>query len=324
MRCLWQTFQTKSVFCKSVLSLSLSLRGAYVATKQSPTLQRDCFVGKNILLAMTQNNKMKTSPQAYRQSRADLLTKIVTDLSNDERFITAWLSGSYGRNESDEVSDLDLNLVVADPYSRLLCTRQEQVSHQTTAERLAIFRKFGEPALIHENNNNAPNNGTFTFVLYSGSALMIDWTLIPQTNAERPFQSFLLFDKGNIPVSAPPAPEELEESKKRVAEQWAFFWMMAAITIKYIIRQDNVFVIHWLEYLHGLISEIERRINRDPWKYTRDSLSIAQTTRKKQLESIHQLCRRMQELKPKVVEYAESELLMPLTEIETLLSLGDS
>jgi hypothetical protein len=235
--------------------------------------------------------------------------------------MAAWLTGSYARNDADEMSDLDLNVVVADPYADLLCSRPEQVSHQTTSERLSIFRKFGQPALIHENNNNAPRNGTFTFVLYSDSALMVDWTLIPQTNAERPIQSLLLFDKANIPLSSPSTTEEVEESKKAVSEQWAFFWMMTAITIKYVLREDSVFVTHWLEHLHRITRDIERRINSEPWKYTRGSLTQAQTSREIQIESIRQLCKRMQELGPKVDEFTNSELFIPLTEIETLLSL---
>ena len=41
---------------------------------------------------------MKNSPEAYRQSREVLLANIVSELSNDERFVAAWLTGSYGRN----------------------------------------------------------------------------------------------------------------------------------------------------------------------------------------------------------------------------------
>jgi hypothetical protein len=265
---------------------------------------------------------MKISLEIYHQSRAVLLTSLVTELSNDQRFIAAWLTGSYGRNEADEVSDLDLNLVVAEPYTRLLCTRQELVSHRTTDERFALFHQFGKPALVHENNNNAPEGGTFTFVLYSDSALMVDWTLIPQTNARRPFQSLILFDKANIPVAPPPEPEELEQSKKSVAEIWAFFWMMAAVTVKYIVRKDDVFVTNWLENLHGLIQEMERRINREPRKYARGSLSQLQRTRKKQIETVRQLCKRMQTLAPEVERFSEIVPAQPLTEIETLLSLA--
>jgi predicted nucleotidyltransferase len=267
---------------------------------------------------------MKTSLQAYRQSRDDLLTRIVLELSNDERFVAAWLTGSYGRNEADDVSDLDLNVVVADPFVKSLCAKQEQVSHQTARERLALFTKFGEPALIHENNNNAPKDGTFTFVLYTGSALMIDWVLMPQRNAQRPSQSVLLFDKGNIPVSAPPSPEDVEESRKAVAEQWAFFWMMTAVTIKYIVREDLAFVQEWLEHLHGIARDIERRIERVSWQdaYVRGSVSQFQPTREKQIESLRALCRQMQEFEPKVAKFTGSQPLMPLAEIETLFSLA--
>ncbi|HLO31527.1 MAG TPA: aminoglycoside 6-adenylyltransferase [Anaerolineales bacterium] len=265
---------------------------------------------------------MKNHLEAYRQSREALLTRIVAELSSDERFLAAWLTGSYGREDEDEVSDLDLSLVVAHSYSKSFCSRQEQVSDQTTRERLALFCKFGEPALIHENNNNAPEDGIFTFVLYSDSALMIDWTIIPQMHAARPFQSRLLFDKANIPFSSPPEPEDLAESKKSVAEIWAFFWMMTAVTVKYMIRKDGVFATHGLENLHGIVQEIERRIHREPWKYRRGSLSQVQPTREKQIQSIRRLYKRMQELRPKVMEFIEYEPAMPWQEIEVLLSLA--
>jgi predicted nucleotidyltransferase len=266
---------------------------------------------------------MKKSPEAYRQGREALLARLVTELANDKRFASAWLTGSYGRKDADKVSDLDLHLAVAEPYSRSLCARAEQVSHRTTAERFALFSKFGTPALIHENNNNAPEGGTFTFVLYAESAVMVDWILIPLVKARRPFQSQLLFGKTRIPISSLPEPEGSEPSKKFVAEQWAFFWMMTAITIKYIIRRGNVFVIHWLEELHKLIHEIERQIARMPWQHIRGSLSQFQPTRSGQLESIRQLCRLMQELTPQVTQFIGFPPASPLEEIETLLSFAE-
>ena len=266
---------------------------------------------------------MESRLQTYHQSRDDLLTRIVTELSNDGRFVAAWLTGSYARGNADDVSDIDIHVIVGEPYREILCARQAQVSPVTTPERFELFRKFGEPALIHENNNNAPQDGTFTFVLYSGSALMVDWVLRPQMSAERPSQSILLFDKGNIPIADSSLPEPLEESKKYVAEQWAFFWMMTAITIKYIIREDLVFVQEWLEHLHGMVREIERRMQRISWldAYVRGSVSQFQPTREKQIESLRQLCSRMQELKQRVAEFVESDPLMPITEIETLFTL---
>ena len=152
---------------------------------------------------------------------------------------------------------------------------------------------------------------------------MVDWTLLPPKNAERPFQSLLLFDKANIPVSPPPEARELERSGKYVAEQWAFFWMMTAVTIKYIIRNDSVFVAYWLELLHGLVKEIQRQLHGEPSEYIRDSRTQLQPTREKQIESIRSLCRTMQVLTPQIEQFSGTTLALPLEEIETLLVLAD-
>jgi hypothetical protein len=259
----------------------------------------------------------------YGQSREVLLTSIITELSADERFVAAWLTGSYARNDADAVSDLDITVVIAEPYSEILCARQEQVSPTTTPERHALFSRFGKPVLIHENNHNAPKDGTFTFVMYAESAIMVDWVLVPRRKARRPFSSRLLFEKASVVVTPAPEPEELEPSRKYVAQQWAFFWMMTAITIKYLIREDYGFVTHWLEELHRIHDEIERRIKYLPSRYNRGSLSQFQPTREKQIESIRQLCERMQIIIPEVETFIGSDLVIPLNEIETLLSLAD-
>jgi hypothetical protein len=263
---------------------------------------------------------MKSDLEAYRQSREVLRTSLITELSADERFVAAWLTGSYARNDADEVSDLDITVVIAEPYSEILCARQDQVSHQATPERLAIFSRFGKPALIHENNHNAPEGGTFTFVMYAGSAIMVDWVLVPLSNARRPSSSRLLFEKANIPVS-PAEPEELEQSREYVAEQWAFFWMMAAITIKYIHREDHVFVAHWLEELHDIQDEIVRRIDHLPRVYKRGSRSQFQPTPEKQIQSLRKLCNQMLKRKAGVAKFIGAEPATPTSEIDQLFTL---
>src|SRR5512132_639300 len=134
----------------------------------------------------------------FRSRRDNFLSEVVTSLSNDNRFVAAWLTGSMSREEADSLSDLDISLVVSDQFSSSLCTRLEQVSAQTSPERHALFSQFGTPALIHENNNNAPEGGTFTFTLYANSVIMVDWVLIPQSKAKRPDGTKLLFDKAGI------------------------------------------------------------------------------------------------------------------------------
>jgi hypothetical protein len=267
---------------------------------------------------------MKPTLDSYRDERTEFLSNVADTLSRDERFVAAWLTGSLGRNEADSVSDIDLSLVVQDAYSSSLCMRLDQVGPQTSPERYALFSQFGAVALIHENNNNAPEGGTFTFILYADSAIMVDWILIPQSKAKRLVQSKLLFDKTGIPVTPPAQADELEKRQKFVSEKWAFFWMMTAVTIKYVLRNDGVFVAHWIEYLHSLIREMEREISGQPRSYIRGSLSQLQATREKQIESLKQLCQRMQELKSAVAEFTGTKPMMPITEIETLFSFAQS
>jgi len=264
---------------------------------------------------------MKQPLDSYRDHRDKFLSEVVGILSKDERFVAGWLTGSLSRNDADSVSDIDLSLVVSDEYSSTLCLKLASVSARTSPERFSLISQFGTPALIHENNNNAPDGGTMTFILYANSAVMVDWVLIPQSKAKRPIQSKLLFDKVGIPLSPPPRPEDLEQRKKSVAEKWAFFWMMLAVTIKYLVRDDGVFVTEWSEHLCSLAREIEKQIDGEPWSYSRGSLSQLQRTRKEQIESLRKLCQRMQNLKPRVTQFTESEPLLPSTEIEILFSL---
>ena len=258
----------------------------------------------------------------YREQRDALLARIADDLAMDERFAAGWLTGSFARGDADALSDIDITIAVADPYAEVLCRRLEQISSRTSPERYSLFSRFGAPALLHENNHNAPEGGTFTFVLYSKSAIMIDWTLIPQSKAKRLAQSILLFDKVKIPLTPLLELEALDQSKKAVAETWAFFWMMAAITIKYILRGDGVFAASWLEALYGMLLEIQRRLDRKPLQYARGSTSTLQPTPEEQLKSIQELCNRMVELKHRVSGFIDLEPLTPMTEIEKLLALA--
>src|SRR5215216_4363259 len=99
---------------------------------------------------------MKPTRDSYPIEREKFLSDVVEFLAKDERFIAAWLTGSFSRSEADLLSDTDMTVVVADTYSTSLCTKLDQVSAKTSPERYSLFSHLGVPALIHENNNNAP------------------------------------------------------------------------------------------------------------------------------------------------------------------------
>jgi hypothetical protein len=220
------------------------------------------------------------------------------------------------------VSDLDLNIVVSDSYSENICKRIEQVSQQTTNERLEFFSQFGTPVVIHENNYNAPEGGTFTFTLYAKSQLMVDWVLIPQRHAYRPSQANLLFQKLDIPIAPTAEPESVEQRVKQASERVAFFWMMLAITVKYFIRQDGVFVTQWLEVLNKILHEIEGLIAGKTSEYQRGSYTELEPTSEGQKHAIIKLGERMESILPELIKRGGQVSPSPMPEIKALLDLS--
>ncbi|MFN8421591.1 MAG: nucleotidyltransferase domain-containing protein, partial [Anaerolineae bacterium] len=87
-----------------------------------------------------------TSLTTYQAAREALLAQIIDVLRQDDRLVAAWLTGSYQRGDADAVSDLDLNVVVADAYATQLCARPRMVQTGTTEQRLALVSQFGTPA----------------------------------------------------------------------------------------------------------------------------------------------------------------------------------
>ncbi len=254
------------------------------------------------------------------QTRDELLAKIVEQLSTDERFPAAWLTGSYARGQQDAFSDIDITLVVSDEHRDVLCARPWTVSPQTTKERRDLFAAFGEPAILHENNHNAPEGGTFTFVAYAGSAVMVDWILRPLNTALRPGDSHLLWDRVGIPLQSPAEPESLEKQTSEASEIVAFFWMMAAVTVKYLHRGDSIFVNTWLEELAKLVYEVERRVKGQVWEYKGGSFTELAATPDDQTRAVRELCERMENLMPLVKSMGGYVMESPRPVIETLIA----
>ncbi len=235
---------------------------------------------------------MRSNLEHHAAQRDAMLEQVILFLQNDQRFVAAWLTGSFGTNTADAMSDLDLTIVVANHVSAELCERSTIVQAGTNHARLALVRRFGNPVVIHENHYNAPNHATFTAVLYD-SGMMIDWILMPHHAAQRPHDSRLLFEKATIPSLEPP---RSNAQLDHMREQEAFFWMMAAITAKYIIRHDSVFVTQWLEHLTRIKDKFQQYHNGRTTAYQRGSLSPFLPTSTQQQAYLLDLCRIMQRL----------------------------
>ena len=265
---------------------------------------------------------MKNNIEAYLKNREVFLQTLVDKLSSSEQFAAAWLTGSFARGEQDALSDIDITLVVSDEYAQKLCMRSKMVSAHTNKERYDLFSLFGQPALIHENNHNAPEGGTFTFVAYEHTAIMVDWVLRPMSGAQRPERVLMLFDKVNIPIQPPAKPESQEQRAEEASEIMAFFWMMAAVTVKYIYRANDVFVNTWLEELAKLVTEVERRTEGLARQNKQGSNTKSKTTTDEQIGAIRQLCKQMENLKPKVIGLGGYVAESPMTIIEALIRMA--
>lgn len=260
----------------------------------------------------------------YATARDELLRAITDFLQNDERFVAAWLGGSFGRGDEDDLSDLDLFVVVADEYSDAVCRRERHVAAGTTDERLAIFSQVGPPVIIHENHNNAPAGGTMTAVIYEGTVQQVDWTLIPQSVAQRPVQSMLLFEQATIPARHPIPVEDEAERLYKLNERHTFFWMMTVPTAKYAMRGDSVYFHILFDMLHRTAEEVERLLNRKPWEYQRGSPAAQSITWQQQISALAGLCVRMQELDPRLREAGVHVTEPPMPTIQRLLDMGYS
>jgi len=58
--------------------------------------------------------------QLRLSEREAVLQRISAQLAADERVVAAWILGSLGRGRGDALSDIDVRVVVADPWSETL------------------------------------------------------------------------------------------------------------------------------------------------------------------------------------------------------------
>ncbi len=259
----------------------------------------------------------------FTANRQDLLAQISAFLASDNRFPAAWLAGSFGMGEADNLSDLDLSVVVAEPDCWTLCARPAMTGAGTTPERLALFSLFGQPAVIHENHHNAPEGGTFTFVLYRQTGLNVDWILIPRPLAQRPAQSLLLIDKASIPFQSPPEPGNPARRAELASERAAFFWMLLASSVKFILRKDAVGFYCLIGMLDDTLDEIRRLLVGRPAQYRRRPPIPFATSLANQKALLRRYCLEAGALMPSITAMGGQAPVSPLEPIDILLDLAE-
>lgn len=257
----------------------------------------------------------------YAQKRVELLELLTTFLFNDERFVAAWLTGSLGRNEGDDLSDLDLRVVVADTHAKRLCTCSPRAEEtESSVERLALYKQFGQPLVLRESPSFGPTGGCFNHVVYRESALTVDWVLLPQRVAQIPQQECrILFDKIGLGY-APLNPESLEERVQKASRDVSSFWMMMGIGIKYLLRGNNFEWSHFMVDNVYRLQDVKQRVAGEALTYRSSHLPPV-ATRAEQVALIRQLCAEMLAEMPKLAALGGQVPEDPMSIIEVWLSI---
>jgi hypothetical protein len=261
------------------------------------------------------------SRKAFVQARENLLAEITENLHNDERFIAAWLAGSFGRGQQTWASDLDLHVVVAEEYSETLCAKPWMSGARTTPERQALFEQFGTPSTLFEAHSNNQLGGTFTYVLYEESAQNIDWMLIPQKIAHYEPQTLLLFDKVGLPE--PPKEEQAsqEEFIENASDAVGFFWMIAAANVKNLLSGDLCEFHLNLLRLDTSIREVRSALQGKRAPYLNHTHSRVYATSEEQVAVMRQYCDEMELLMPDVLKIGGYVQAHPRAMVEKRLEL---
>lgn len=177
--------------------------------------------------------------EQFRQERELFLQRTEQWLRNDTRVVAAWLFGSLGRGDADALSDLDLFVIVADEH---FATIVEQ--------RHAYLAQVAAPLLILEAPQNWPPGGVYNMALYDGAdgPHQVDWYWLPQSRAQIPSETRVLFERITLPRLATPAWFEYAPVPPRPAleiatQQVNMGWVMLLIAAKHLAREPEQFVI---------------------------------------------------------------------------------
>ena len=169
---------------------------------------------------------------AHQAERDAWLAETIVQLENDKRVDAAWLFGSLGRDDADELSDIDLFVIVNDAeFDGLI------------AQRYDFLARIAQPLLVLEAPQNWPPGGVYNMALYPGASgtHQVDWYWVRRSAAELPTETRLLFDRIGLPQQDSPTYFDYAPVPERTPEEEATqnvngFWVMWLIACKYIAR----------------------------------------------------------------------------------------
>lgn len=233
-------------------------------------------------------------------------------LQQEERVVAAWLCGSFGTGKADDLSDLDVSVVVTDEHIDDFAT-----------ERRAFAGRLGKPLLFVEGPQNAPaEGGYYLMMLYDGQTgpQQVDWYWHAQSRTTIPAGTLVLFDRAGLPRSqVPPAwgytnnkPEALRQLEAAMTEQEkradegrnivSLFFAMLLIAGKYVARRPSTSDVPFSGFLRNLLRNTRRYVDpsRPDEPDADDDTPFASPGDK--LDRLRDLGREMETLLPQVAQ----------------------
>lgn len=230
-----------------------------------------------------------------RAEREALLARVVAVLTADSRVCAAWLIGSLGRGDADDLSDIDVWVIVADEYADSVKVAQQEYVTQ-----------IGLPLQIEEAPQNAPPNGAYLCAIYPGQtgAHVIDWYWQPRTGAQLPANCRVLFDRAGIPPSPPEKALSAAEHGSAATDNTHFFWGMVNIAAKTIARRQPWSALGHITTIRFLLDEVRwhvgKRSTRPDYKLIKTHTDLPPVLPLDQLAVVRYLAYEMEGLHPAI------------------------
>jgi len=170
---------------------------------------------------------VKSTGASYREERIRLLSRIARALEADDRAVAAWLAGSVGRGDDDELSDLDLWIAVEDAAMEGIVASPSSFVHTI----LPVKMEIAAP-------QNAPDGGAYLLTWVGGDygPQQVDWYWQPAELATRGAGTNLLFQRREIPLTDMPPPLLAETLEQKIDLMVRETLLMAFIARKHVVR----------------------------------------------------------------------------------------
>jgi predicted nucleotidyltransferase len=176
--------------------------------------------------------------------RADWLVSAAERLAADPDVVAAWVFGSEGRGDADELSDVDLMVALADDAAERRLPTIE-----------STFREFGDVLGVEERPERAVEGGRAFVVTFPAPVepLVVDWFCQAASIAPLGSDVRMLVDRGVLTSEEPAvptasllpglvpgqggaAPRRAARRAERLQERVEWFWSMAPVVAKWLAR----------------------------------------------------------------------------------------